>query len=149
MIIDTGLTLRRAFIDSFKLYLSMWFEVLLREHWYCVWYAFFFHALIWWSKVILHIAILVRNILMIFFQKSSDKICYWADDKQSSWIIALWWLSVSLWRICITFIWPSGSQTLPAPSSQSERHLRFALIRLCLALLFIISITSDTELLTH
>ena len=27
----------------------------------------------------------------------------WADDKQTSWIIALWWLSVSLWRICITF----------------------------------------------
>ena len=33
--------------------------------------------------------------------------CYWADDKQTSWIIALWWLSVSLWRICITFLWPS------------------------------------------
>ena len=31
----------------------------------------------------------------------------WADDKQISWIIALWWLSVSLWRICITFLWPS------------------------------------------
>ena len=31
----------------------------------------------------------------------------WADDKQTSWIIALWWLSVSLWQICITFVWPS------------------------------------------
>ena len=30
-----------------------------------------------------------------------------ADDKQTSWITALWWLSVSLWRICITFVWPS------------------------------------------
>ena len=32
---------------------------------------------------------------------------HWADDKQTSWIIALWWLSVFLWRICITFLWPS------------------------------------------
>ena len=31
----------------------------------------------------------------------------WADDKQTSWITALWWLSVSLWRIYITFVWPS------------------------------------------
>ena len=48
---------------------------------------------------------------------------------QTSWVIALW-------RICITCVWPSGSQKLPAPSSQSERHLHFASIRLCLALLF-------------
>ena len=34
----------------------------------------------------------------------------------------------------------SGSQKLPASSSRSERHLHFAVIRLCLALLFIISI---------
>ena len=34
------------------------------------------------------------------------------------------------------------SQKLPAPSSQSKRHLHFASIRLCLALLFIISITA-------
>ena len=26
---------------------------------------------------------------------------------KTSWIITLWWLSVSLWRICITFVWPS------------------------------------------
>ena len=49
------------------------------------------------------------------------------------------------------FVSPSGGfaslmfdqavpQKLPAPSSQSERHLHFASIRLCLALLFIISI---------
>ena len=31
----------------------------------------------------------------------------WADDKQTSWIIALWWLSVSLCRICITLVLPS------------------------------------------
>ena len=33
-----------------------------------------------------------------------------------------------------------GSLLLPAPSSRSERHLHFASMRLCLALLFIISI---------
>ena len=33
-----------------------------------------------------------------------------------------------------------GFLKLPAASSRSERHLQFALIRLCLALLFIISI---------
>ena len=50
-----------------------------------------------------------------------------------------WWFSVSLWWICITFIWPRASLKLTAPSSQSERHLHFVSIRLCLALLFIIS----------
>ena len=64
---------------------------------------------------------------------------YWADKQQTSWVIAPWWLCVSPWRICITFVWPSGSKKLPAPFSWSERHLHFALIRLCLILLFIIS----------
>ena len=49
-------------------------------------------------------------------------------------------LHVSPWQICIAFVWPRGSLKLTAPSSQSERHLHFAYIRLCLALLFIISI---------
>ena len=31
---------------------------------------------------------------------------YWAAEQQFSWIIAPWWLSVSLWRIFITFEWP-------------------------------------------
>ena len=66
---------------------------------------------------------------------------YWAARQQTSWVIAPWWFNVSPWRICITFIWPSSSQKLTAPSSPSECHLHFALIRLCLALLFIISIS--------
>ena len=61
----------------------------------------------------------------------------------TSWVIAPWWFCVSLWRICITFVWPSGSQKLPSPSSRSERHLHFSSIRLCLALLFIISILEN------
>ena len=73
-------------------------------------------------------------------------LCYflhdhWDNNKQQlSWVIAPWWFFVSLWRICITFIWPRSSLKLKAPSSQSERHLHFLSIRLCLALLFIISI---------
>ena len=66
----------------------------------------------------------------------------WAAKHQTSWDIAPWWFCVSLWRICIPFVWPSGSQKLPAPSSRSERHLHFASIRLCMALWFIISITA-------
>ena len=65
---------------------------------------------------------------------------YWAAKQQTSWVIARWWFSVSPWRICITFVWPRGSLKLTAPSSRSERHLYFASITLCLALLFIISI---------
>ena len=53
----------------------------------------------------------------------------------------LWWFSVSPWGMCITFVWPRSSLKLTAPSSWSERHLYFASIRLCLDLLFIISIT--------
>ena len=65
---------------------------------------------------------------------------YWAAKQQTSWVIAPWCFSVSSWRICITFVWPRGSLKLTVPSSRSERHLHFASIRLCLALLFIISI---------
>ena len=50
----------------------------------------------------------------------------WAAKQQTSWVIAPWWFSVSPWRICITFFWPRGSLKLTAPSSRSERHLRFA-----------------------
>jgi hypothetical protein len=73
-------------------------------------------------------------------------LCYflhdhWDNNKQQiSWVIAPWWFFVSLWRICITFIWPRSSLKLKAPSSQLECHLHFLSIRLCLALLFIISI---------
>ena len=34
---------------------------------------------------------------------------YWAAEQQFSWIIASWWLSVSLWRIFITFVWPRST----------------------------------------
>ena len=68
---------------------------------------------------------------------------YWAAKQQTSWVIAPWWFSVSLWLICITFVWPRGSLKLTAPSSRSERHRHFASIRLSLALLFIISILVD------
>ena len=33
----------------------------------------------------------------------------WAAKQQTSWVIAPWWFSVSLWRICITFVWPSST----------------------------------------
>ena len=66
----------------------------------------------------------------------------WAAKQQTWWVLAPWWFCVSPWWICITFVWPSGSQKLPAPSSQSECHLHFVSIRLCLALLLIISIIS-------
>ena len=64
---------------------------------------------------------------------------YWAAKQQTSWVIAPWWFSVSPWRICITFVWPRGSLKLTAPSSRSN----FETIRLCLALLFIISIDAN------
>ena len=56
---------------------------------------------------------------------------YWAAKQQTSWIIALWWFCVSLWRICITFVSPSNSQKLRAPSSRSECHFHFASIDPC------------------
>ena len=36
-------------------------------------------------------------------------LLYWAAEQQFSWIIAPWWLSVSLRRICITFVWPRST----------------------------------------
>ena len=74
-----------------------------------------------------------------FLMKFRNNTSYWAAEQQTSWVIAPWWFSVSPWRICITFVWPRGSLKLTAPSSQSERHLHFASIRLYPALLFIIS----------
>ena len=60
--------------------------------------------------------------------------------------LVVWCLPlVDLHHLCLT----KRIQKTPSACSQSEGHLHFALIRLCLALLFIISITSDTELLTH
>ena len=53
-------------------------------------------------------------------------LCFWAEEQQTSWVIAPWWLSVSTWQICITLFWPSSSLKLTAPSSWSERHLHFA-----------------------
>ena len=66
----------------------------------------------------------------------------WAAKQQTSWVITPWWFCVSPWRICITFVWPSGFQKLTAPSSRWERHLHFSSSRLCLALLFIILMCS-------
>ena len=87
-----------------------------------------------------------KKSIFIFVRLKSRNIClsfnYWAAKQQTSWVIALWWLSVSPWRICITFVWPRGSLKLTAPSSWLERHLHFASIRLCLALLFIILMVS-------
>ena len=68
----------------------------------------------------------------------------WAAKQEISWVVSLWRICVSLWWIHITFVWPRGSLKLPAPSSWSECHLHFTLIRLCLALLFNISIQYTT-----
>jgi hypothetical protein len=70
---------------------------------------------------------------------------YWAAKQQNSWVIAPWWFNVSPWQICITFVWPRGSVKLTVPSSWSERHLHFASIILCLALLFIISMYGNAQ----
>ena len=57
-----------------------------------------------------------------------EKLCpsHWAAKQQISWVIAPWW-------IFIPFLWPSSSLALPEPSSQLERHLHFASIKLCQA----------------
>ena len=34
---------------------------------------------------------------------------YWATKQQTSGVIAPWWLCVSLWRICITSVWPRST----------------------------------------
>ena len=50
---------------------------------------------------------------------------------------------IFLWRLCITFVWPRGSQKLPTTAPPTGRNTiwrYFTLIRLCQALLFIISI---------
>jgi hypothetical protein len=36
-------------------------------------------------------------------------LLYWAAKQQTSWVIAPWGFSVSLWRICITFVLPSST----------------------------------------
>ena len=70
---------------------------------------------------------------------------YWVANQQTSWVNAPWWFNVSPWQICITFVWPRGSVKLTVPSSWSERHLHFASIILCLALLFIISMYGNAQ----
>ena len=50
---------------------------------------------------------------------------------------------ISLWWLCITFVWPRGSKKLPTTASSTNRKAicwYFTLIKLYLALLFIISI---------
>jgi hypothetical protein len=79
--------------------------------------------------------------LFVTSKKRNHEFSNWAAKQQTSWVIALWWFSVSPWRLCITFVWPSGSLKLPAPSSWSECHLHFASIRMCLAMLLIMSIS--------
>ena len=83
----------------------------------------------------------------MFFQKQGSSFPVPLNNKR--WVIAPWCFSVSPWRICITFIWPRGSLKLLVPSSWSEHHLHFASIRLCLALLFIISITEYGSIMTN
>ena len=53
-------------------------------------------------------------------------LSHWAEEQQISWVIDPWWLSVSPWRICITFLWPRSSLKLTGPSSRFEHHLHFA-----------------------
>ena len=43
----------------------------------------------------------------------------WDDKQQISWVIAICWIFIS-------FLWPSGSLLLPAPSRRLERHLQVA-----------------------
>ena len=71
-----------------------------------------------WIKIISKQKFWVRN--------WDDIFNYWAAKQQISWFIAPWW-------IFIPFLWPSGSLLLPVPSSRLERHLHFALIKLCQA----------------
>ena len=59
--------------------------------------------------------------------------------------ITPWWFSISPWRIWIAIVWPRFSLKLTGPSIRLERHLHFTSIRLCLALLFIISIIKVYE----
>ena len=39
----------------------------------------------------------------------AQQSCYWAAKQQNSWVIAPWWFSISLWQICITFVWPRSA----------------------------------------
>ena len=97
----------------------------------------------WWHQQdILKLTNLSRGrfLQIVLSSKNTYKLEYWAAKQQTSWVIAPWWFSVSPWRICITFVWPRSSLKLSAPSRRLDRNLHFALIRLCLPLLFIISI---------
>ena len=62
--------------------------------------------------------------LLRLVMHSNSKLRNVAAKQQISWVIAPWW-------IFIPFLWPSGSLLLPAPSSGLERHLHFALTKLC------------------
>ena len=49
---------------------------------------------------------------------------------------------ISIWRLCITFVWLRASKKLPTTATSSDQNAirwYFTLIRLCLALLFFIS----------
>ena len=70
--------------------------------------------------------VILRSNWLTHFVWDWDNNYYWAEEQQTSWVIAPWWLSVSPWRICITLFWPRSSLKLTAPSSRSERHLHFA-----------------------
>ena len=59
---------------------------------------------------------------------------HWAGKQQTSYVI-------------VPSVWPRGSLKLTVPSSRSKRYLHLASIRLCLALLFIISIIGLPNLL--
>ena len=83
--------------------------------------------------------IIPHHMVRLITKNGELVFCHWAAEQQILWV-------VSLWRICITFAWPRSSQK----TSQLQSHLAnqntiwqyFALIRLCMALLFIIPISS-------
>ena len=61
---------------------------------------------------------------------------------------------ISLWWLCITFVWPRGSkkvQTTALSTDQNAIWRYFTLFRLCLALVFFVSIivAFELELLDH
>ena len=79
---------------------------------------------------------LLRRVLWI-----NAKLTIETNEKKKLHVIPLWWL-------CITFVWPRGPKKLPttAPSSNQNAIGRyFTLLRLCLGLLFFISIVSSLK----
>ena len=56
---------------------------------------------------------------------------------------------IFLWRLCITLVWPRGSQKLPNSAPTTDRTTiwrHFTKIKLCLGFLFIISIATHFQI---